>query len=155
MKVTEAPLGIPDALRLTALLKLPPIVVVIVEPAALPCATVKEDGAAETARVGCPLEVTVTETAAVCVSPPPKPLTTIGYVPVGVPDEAETVIVEVPAPGAAIEVGEKLTLMPVGMPTAAGAIELLNPPETVVLIVAVAADPPATTVREFADVDKV
>jgi hypothetical protein len=60
---------------------------------------------------------------------------------------------EVPAPGAVIEAGEKLIVMPVGMPTAERGIALLNPPDTVVLMLAVAEAPPAETVREFGDAD--
>jgi hypothetical protein len=44
-------------------------------------------------------------------------------------------IVEVPAPGAAIEVGLKLTVVPVGTPEADSVIALLKPPLTVVVSV--------------------
>ncbi len=52
-----------------------------------------------------------------------------------------TVIVELPEPGAAIEVGLKATLTPEGCPDAESATAALKPPETVVLAVA-PAEPP-------------
>ena len=51
------------------------------------------------------------------------------------------VMVDEPEPGAAIEVGLKLTVVPVGAPVALRAMALLKPPETVVLIVEVALVP--------------
>jgi len=51
------------------------------------------------------------------------------------------VIVEEPEPGAAIDVGLKLTDVPAGAPLALKAMALLKPPETVVLIVEVALVP--------------
>jgi len=47
------------------------------------------------------------------------------------------VMVEVPEPGAAMEVGLKPTVTPVGWPVADKAIAELKPPETVVVIVEV------------------
>ena len=47
------------------------------------------------------------------------------------------VMVEVPAPGAAIGLGAKLTVVPVGAPEAESMIALLKPPLTVVVIVEV------------------
>jgi hypothetical protein len=57
---------------------------------------------------------------------------------------AANVIVEVPEPGAAIEVGLKLTVAPLGVPEAERATALLKPPLTVVVIVAVPEAPWAT-----------
>ena len=54
------------------------------------------------------------------------------------------VIVEDPEPGAAIEVGLKLTVTPLGWPVADNAIAELNPPETAVVIVDVPLKPWAT-----------
>ena len=45
------------------------------------------------------------------------------------------VIVELPAPGAGIAFGLKLTVVPTGTPVADRLIELLKPPLTVVVIV--------------------
>jgi hypothetical protein len=47
------------------------------------------------------------------------------------------VMVELPAPGAAIVLGLKLTVVPLGAPVADRLIALLKPPLTVVLIVEV------------------
>jgi hypothetical protein len=44
-------------------------------------------------------------------------------------------MVEVPEPGAGIEFGLKLTVVPVGAPVADNAMALLNPPLTVAVIV--------------------
>jgi hypothetical protein len=53
-------------------------------------------------------------------------------------------MVELPVPGAAIEVGLKLTVVPAGAPEAERLIELLKPPLTVVVIVEVPWLPCAT-----------
>jgi hypothetical protein len=58
-------------------------------------------------------------------------------VPVAVLDPTVIVIVELPAPGAAIELGLKLTVVPLGAPAADRLIALLKPPLTVVVIVEV------------------
>ena len=57
---------------------------------------------------------------------------------------AANVIVEVPEPGAAIEVGLKLTVAPLGVPEAERATALLKPPLTVVVIVDMPEAPWAT-----------
>src|SRR5438105_2279199 len=84
-----------------------------------------------------PAVVTVSETEVVCVTPPPVPVTVTLYVPAGVDAPAMMVIVDEPEPGAAIEVGLKLAVAPVGSPLADSATAALKPPETVVLIVEV------------------
>ena len=58
-----------------------------------------------------------------------------------------TVIVELPPPGAAIVLGLKLTVVPLGAPLAVRLIALLKPPLTVVVIVEVSL-PPCTAVLE-------
>lgn len=55
---------------------------------------------------------------AVCVTPPPVPVTLIEYVPVAVVEATVTVTVELPEPGAAMDVGLKPTVTPVGWPLA-------------------------------------
>src|SRR5271157_3056768 len=70
--------------------------------------------------------------------PPPFPVTVIGYVPVGVLDPTVIVNVELPAPGAGIVLGSKLTVVPAGIPEADRLIALLKPP----LIVVVSVDVP-------------
>ena len=65
LKLTVVPLGMPLADICTALLKPPPMAVVIVDTPCAPCTTVNELGDADTLRVGCD-EVTVSVTVAVC-----------------------------------------------------------------------------------------
>ena len=52
-------------------------------------------------------------------------------------EAATIVIVDVPEPGAAMDVGFKVTVTPVGWPLAVKPIAELKPPETVVVIVEV------------------
>src|SRR5215472_1944968 len=95
-------------------------------------------------KFGGPLPVTSRVTVWFIVSPPPKALTTNGYVPTGIVAGTVMVMVELPAPGAAIVAGLKLTVTPWGKPTAVGVMALLKPPATVVEIVAVPCEPSAT-----------
>ena len=60
--------------------------------------------------------VTVSATMAVCVTSPPVPVTMIAYVPVAVVEATVMVMVEEPEPGAAMDVGLKPTVTPVGWP---------------------------------------
>ena len=60
------------------------------------------------------------------------------------------VIVEDPEPGAGIEVGLKLTVVPEGCPEAVSPMAALKPPETVVLIELVPV-PPCVTVTEVGE----
>ena len=64
--------------------------------------------------------------------------------PTAVLDPTVIVIVELPPPGAAIVLGLKLTVVPLGAPLAVRLIALLNPPLTVVVIVEVPELPCAT-----------
>lgn len=80
-------------------------------------------------------EVTVSDTVAVWVMLSPEPVTVMVYVPVAVVEATAMVMVDVPDPGAAMDVGLKLTVTPVGWPLADNAIAELKPPETVVVIV--------------------
>ena len=57
------------------------------------------------------------------------------YVPIGVVEATEMFIVEAPEPGAATEVGLKVTVTPVGWPVADKAIDELKPFSTAVVIV--------------------
>ena len=63
-------------------------------------------------------------------------------------------MVEVPEPGAAMEVGLKVTVTPVGWPEADKAIAELNPPETAVVIVDVPLLP-CTTETEAGEAEMV
>jgi hypothetical protein len=95
----------------------------------------REGGAAETAKFGP--AVTANVTVVFCWTPPPLPVTVMGYVPTDVLAPTVIVIVEVPAPGAGIVFGLKLTVVPAGAPVADRPIALLKPPLTVVVIVEV------------------
>ena len=75
-----------------------------------------------------------------------------GYVPGAVLAPTVMVIVELPAPGAGIIVGLKLTVVPLGMPVADNITGLLNPPPITVVIVDVPCAP-CTTVNEAGDAD--
>ena len=79
--------------------------------------------------------VTVSMTVVFCWTPPPLPVTVMGYVPVGVLEPTVMVMVEPPDPGAGIGLGLKLTVVPDGIPEADKVIALLNPPLIVVVIV--------------------
>ena len=133
LKLTVVPVSTPEADRLIELLKPPLTVVVIVEVPGVPCMTLREAGEAEIVKLGT--AVTVSVTVAVRWIPPPLPVTVIGYVPTGVLVPTVIVMVELPAPGAGIVCGLKLTVVPAGTPEADKLIELLKPPLTVVVIV--------------------
>ena len=92
-------------------------------------------GAAERVKFGA--AVTVRVTVALCWIPPPLPVTVIGYVPAAVLDPTAIVIVALPPPGAAIALGLKLTVVPLGAPAADRLMALLKPPLTAVVIVEV------------------
>ena len=70
--------------------------------------------------------------------------------PVTVLEATVSVIVEDPEPGAAIEAGLKLAVVPVGRPDALKDTAELNPPETVVLMVLVP-EVPCVTLTEVGD----
>jgi hypothetical protein len=74
-------------------------------------------------------------TVVVCVRPPPEPVTVIVRVPVLARLPTVTVIVEVPEPGAAIELGLKLIVTLLPPPEADSPIAELKPPEIAVVIV--------------------
>jgi|HubBroStandDraft_4_1064222.scaffolds.fasta_scaffold16979_4 hypothetical protein len=128
------------------------IVIVVV-----PCddlVMVKLVGDAERVKLPETTAVTVRETVAVCVVLPPVPATVIVYVPIAVVEATAMVMVELPEPGAAIDVGLKLTVTPAGWPLALKAMAELKPPETAVVIVDVPL-PPWTTETEPGDVEMV
>ena len=105
----------------------------------MPCPTLSDVG--EAAMVKLPIAVTISVTVAFCWIPPPLPVTVIGYVPAAVFVPTVRVMVELPAPGAAILLGLKLTVVPVGIPVADRLIALLKPPLMVVVMVDVPALP--------------
>jgi hypothetical protein len=133
LKLTVTPEGTFDALSATAALKPPAMVVVTVELPLAPLVTDSVVGETETAKLG--VTVTVRLTIAVCVRPPPVPVIVIGYVPVAAVVPTVRVTVDVPEPGAAMEVLLKLTVTPDGCPEADKPIAELKAPETAVVMV--------------------
>jgi len=115
LNVAVVPLGSPVALRAIAELKPPePTVVIVVANVLLPLApwgTENEFGEAAMVNAGT---VTVRETVAVCVVPPPVPVTVIVYEPGATVEATAMVMVEVPEPGAPMDAGLKVTFTPVG-----------------------------------------
>ena len=92
----------------------------------------------------------VRETVVLFVLPPPVPVMVMVWVPVLARELTVTFIVDVPEPGAAMDVGLKLTVTPDGWPLADKAIAELKPPETAVVIVEVP-ELPLATVSEVGD----
>jgi len=122
LKLTVTPLGWPLADKTIAELNPPETVVVIVDVPLLPGATETEVGEAEMVKLGVAEAVTVSVTVVCCVMPSPEPVTVIGYTPVAVFEGTTMVIVEVPEPGAAMDVKLKTTATPLGWPLADKAI---------------------------------
>lgn len=84
-------------------------------------------------------------TVVVCVMPPPVPVIVIVWFPAVAKTLTLTFMVEVPAPGAAMELGVKVT--PMALPcTEDKAIAESKPPETVVVIVELPVLPLATVI---------
>ena len=79
----------------------------------------------------------VSITVVFCWTPPPVPVTVMGYVPIGVLALTLIVIVELPEPGAGIGLGLKLTVVPDGAPEADKLMGLSKPLLMVVVIVEV------------------
>src|SRR5271169_7035367 len=134
LKFTFVPEGTPEVVSVMELLKPPLTVVVMVEVFWLPCGMVREEGDAEMVKF-LPALMTVRVTVVLCCTPPPLPVTVMGYVPVGVLLPTVIVMVELPAPGAGIVLGLKLTVVPVGAPELERLMELLKPPTIVVVMV--------------------
>ena len=79
--------------------------------------------------------VMVKDRVAVCVTPPPEAVIVMLEVPVAAVELVVMVMIELPLPGAAIEVGLKLAVTPVGRPEAERETAELNPPLTLAEIV--------------------
>jgi len=88
-------------------------------------------------RLHCHYRSMSTMSVVVCVTPPPVPFMVIVWSPVLARLFAWTVTVDVPEPGAGMEVGLNCTVTPVPSPEADKAIAELKPPEIVVVTVAV------------------
>ena len=121
--------------------KPPATFAVMVEVPELPLATVMALGDAVIAKIAV---VAVSLTVVVCVMPPPLPVTVSVYVPFAVVVSTSRVKVEVPEPGAAIDVGLKLAVTPVGWPVTVKATAESKPPEMAVVILDVPLLPFAT-----------
>ena len=91
-----------------------------------------------------PPVVIVRETVVLCEMPPPLALIVIVDVPAAAVLLAVKVRVELPEPGAAMEVGLKAAVTPAGSPVAESDTAELKPPDTVVEIVLVPLLPAAT-----------
>lgn len=148
------PDGTPLALKAMAELKPPEIFVVTTAYPLWPRCRYPDVGETEMLKAPFDAVVTVSDTLAVCVMPPPVPVTVIVYVPVVVVEATAMVIVDVPEPGAAMDVGLKLTVTPVGWPLAVRPIAELKPPETAVVIVDVPLLP-CTTETEVGEAEMV
>jgi hypothetical protein len=88
----------------------------------------------------------VRTTVVVSVKPPPVPVIVIVWFPALAFLPTLTVIVEVPAPGAAMVLGLKLTASDCPSPVAVRVIAALKPPEILVVIVEVPELPGATVI---------
>ena len=97
-----------------------------------------------------PPVVIVSETVVLWETPPPLALIVIVEVPAAAVLLAVKVRVELPEPGAAIDVGLNAAVTPEGSPLAESDTAELKPPETVVEIVFVPL-PPAATERLVGD----
>lgn len=133
LKLTVVPVGMPEADKLTVPLKPLPRTTKMLETPCWPWATVRVEGTAETVKLPFPVGVMVRVTVAVCLIPPPLPVTVIGYVPVGAMFLSVMVMTDVPDPGAPMELGLNVTDTPRGCPEAERLMELLNPPLIVVV----------------------
>ena len=91
-----------------------------------------------------PPVVIVSEMVVLWETPPPLPLIVIVEVPAAAVLPAVNVRVELPEPGAAMDVGLKAAVTPEGSPLAESDTAELKPPETLVEIVLVPELPAAT-----------
>jgi len=144
LNAAVTPAGSPLAESETAELKPPETVVEMVLVPELPAATERLAGDALTAKSGVAVAETVKETVVLWETPPPLALIVTVEVPVAAVLPAVNVSVELPEPGAAIDVGLKLAVTPAGSPLAERETAELKPPETVVETVVVFVPPCAT-----------
>ena len=85
-------------------------------------------------------------TVVVCVTPPPLPVIVMVWFPSLALLPTVTVMVDVPEPGAAMELGLKVTVWALPCPEADKVIAELKPPEIAVVIVEVPELPLATLI---------
>jgi 2-keto-3-deoxy-6-phosphogluconate aldolase len=134
LKLAVTPAGSPEAESETAELNPPLTVVEMVLLPDAPWAIERLVGEALTLKSGC---VTVSAIVTVWVTPPPVAVMVTVALPVVAVLLADRVSVELPLPGAAIEVGLKLAVTPAGSPEAESETAELKPPLTVVEMVLV------------------
>ena len=96
--------------------------------------------------LSCPYCRTLRVTVVVCTAPPPLPVIVMVWFPSLALLPTLTVMVDVPEPGVAIELGLKVTVWAVPCPEADRLIAALKPPETTVVMVAVPELPRATLI---------
>src|SRR5579871_777427 len=135
LKLAVTPEGRPEALKDTTALKPLLTVVEMVLAAEFPCTTDRLEGEALIAKVGAGAAVIVKEMVALWVIPPPVALTVMLLVPGVAVLATANVSVELPLPGAAMDVGLKLAVTPVGRPATDRETAELKPPLTVVVSV--------------------
>jgi hypothetical protein len=138
------PAGSPLAESEIAELKPPETVVETVLLPEPPCATETLVGEALIVKLGDAVAETEREIVVLWETPPPLALIVTVDVPVVAVLLAVNVRVELPEPGAAMEVGLNEAVTPAGSPLAEREIAELNPPEIVVEIAEVAPPPCAT-----------
>jgi hypothetical protein len=143
--------GVPLTDSATALLNPFSAEVLIVTEPLLPCATDTEFGEAEMLKLGAGA-VIVSVAVVVWVTPPPVPVTMSVYVPTAALAPTAKLIVELPVPGAAIDVGLNVGVTFAGRPLIDKATALLNPFRAEVLIVT---EPlfPCCTETEFGEAE--
>ncbi len=134
VQVAVTPAGRPVTDKAMEELKLPVSVALMVVVTLSPSTTETEAGVADSVKLPG-TAVTVSETVDFCVIPPPVPVTVIVYVPADAVAATEMFIVELPDPGAAIDVGLKVTVTPVGWPVADHPTDELKPPVTALVTV--------------------
>ncbi len=144
LKAAVTPVGSPLAESDIAELKPPETLVETVLDPLPPAATERLVGDALSVKLGEVAAFTVTGITVVWVIPPPVALTVVLNVPVAAVLLAVNVSVELPLPGAAIVVGLKLAVTPLGRPEIESATDELNPFEPEVEIVLVAELPCVT-----------
>lgn len=118
LKLPVTPEGKPVADMVIAELNPPETAVVTTTYPLWPWAIEPDVGDTEIVNAAGAGAVTVRETVVVSVNPPPVPVMVMGYVPVTAFDATVKVTVDVPEPGAAMGVGLKPTVTPVGWPDA-------------------------------------
>ena len=106
--------------------------------------TVTLDGDALTVKLGDAAALIVRATVVVCVTPPPLAVMVTLAVPVVAVLLAVKVSVELPFPGAPIEVGLKFAVTPEGRPEAESEIDELKPPLVVVEMLVLPEEPCVT-----------